>query len=243
MYLCKRCGYESKYKNCLEQHLNNKKECDPKNENLDRGVLLEELTIKNYNDFTFDCEFCERKFNSNSSKSRHKKICKAKISTSEEKIEELIKTVKDLKSEIKTIRNDISDENNSQQLKLDLQYYKNRKNEKFYQLLLEKYLGGTHKTLSCGITDVTTDTCHAEIKDWLSWKEAIGQLTCYNMVDPKETLDMYMFGKYKQSCKDEAIKITKGCNINMYEFVDLDDGISILSLENNEIIYNYRPEI
>ena len=44
-----------------------------------------------------------------------------------------------------------------------------------------------------------------------TWKEAIDQLTCYNTVDPKEKLEMYMFGKYKQSCKDEAIKVTTSC--------------------------------
>jgi hypothetical protein len=131
---------------------------------------------------------------------------------------------------------------NIQNIKLDLQYYKNKKNEKFYQLLLEKYLGGTHKTLSCGITDITTDSCHAEIKEWNSWKEAIGQLTCYNIVDPKEYIEMYMFGRYKQSCKDEAIKIVTACKINIYEFIDTDDGIEILSLKDNEIMYKYIPE-
>jgi len=131
---------------------------------------------------------------------------------------------------------------NNQQLKLELQYYKNRKNEKFYQLLIENYLGGTHKTLSCGVTDVTTDSCHAEIKEWSSWKEAIGQLTCYNTVDPKDRLEMYMFGKYKQSCKNEAIKVTATCKIFIYEFIDTNDGVSIIYLKNNEIVYNYKPE-
>jgi hypothetical protein len=131
---------------------------------------------------------------------------------------------------------------NIKKINLDLQYYKNRKNEKFYQLLLENYLGGTHKTLSCGITDITTDTCHVEIKEWPLWKEAIGQLTCYNAADPKDTLEMYMFGRYKQKCKDESVKIATSCKINVYEFVETDDGISILSLKNNEIIYNYKPE-
>jgi hypothetical protein len=50
------------------------------------------------------------------------------------------------------------------------------------------YLDGIRKNLSCGIT---TDSCHAEIKKWSSWKETIGQLTCYNVADPKESLEMY----------------------------------------------------
>ena len=51
-----------------------------------------------------------------------------------------------------------------------------------------------------------------------------------------------MFGKYKQSCKDEAIKIAISCKINIYEFIDTDNDISIISLENNEIVYIYKPE-
>ena len=113
---------------------------------------------------------------------------------------------------------------------------------KFYFSCHLLILIGAHKTLSCGITDVTTDSCHAEIKEWPSWKEAIGQLTCYNIADPKEKLEMYMFGKYKQSCKDEAVKIAVSCKINIYEFIDTDNEISIISLENNEIVYIYKPE-
>lgn len=161
-------------------------------------------------------------------------------------VSSLVEDNKVLKAEInnniKQLQNNTIENKDNQQLKLELQYYKNRKNEKFYQLLLENYLGGTHKTLSCGVTDITTDKCHAEIKEWPSWKESIGQLTCYNITDPKETLEMYMFGKYTQKCKDEAVKIATSCEINVYEFVDTDDGISIISLKSNEIIYNYKPQ-
>jgi len=53
---------------------------------------------------------------------------------------------------------------------------------------------------------------------------------------------MYMFGKYTQKCKNEAVKIATSCKINVYEFVDTDDGISIISLKNNEKVYKYKPE-
>ena len=237
MYSCKRCGYDSKYKKCLIQHLNNKSECIYIIENLDRKVLLDELN-KKYNEDAISCEFCEKKFNCKSSMYRHKNICKQKPIESNEQLFKMQQQINNQQSQIENLKKQPL---NNDKINLELQYYKNRKNEKFFQLLLENYLGGTHKTLSCGVTDITTDTCHAEIKDWPSWKEAIGQLTCYNMVDPKETLNMYMFGKYTQKCKDEAMKIVTSCKINMYEFIETDDIISIMSLKNNEIIYNYKP--
>ena len=61
------------------------------------------------------------------------------------------------------------------------------------------------------------------------------------MVDPKENLDMYMFGKYKQSSKDKAKDIVTSCNINIYDLIDTEDGILIMSLKNNKVVYNYKP--
>jgi hypothetical protein len=235
--ICKRCGYETDHKHCMKNHYNRLNVCKAKYENINIESLLDILNNKLYNEKTFECKYCNRLFNSCSSKSRHKKTCKQKPIN---EITQLKNTVGQLITKIENLKEQPLNKNDK--IILDLQYYKNRKNEKFYQLLIENYLGGTHKTLSCGITDVTTDSCHAEIKEWSSWKEAIGQLTCYNTVDPKDKLEMYMFGRYKQSCKDEAIKVTTTCKIDIYEFVDTDDGVSIISLKNNEIIYNYKPE-
>jgi hypothetical protein len=228
-YICKRCNVKFISKSNLKSHLQRKKICKYIEHDINRDSLINELNERKLNDKTYDCEYCNKKFNHTSTKSQHKKICKNKP------IDETIQ----LQSRLQELESKLT---NNQKLKLDLEYYKNRKNEKFYQLLLENYLGGTHKTLSCGITDITTDTCHAEIKEWSSWKEAIGQLTCYNVADPKETIEMYMFGRYTQKCKNEAVKIATSCKINVYEFVETDDGISIISLENNEIVYNYKPE-
>jgi len=239
MFVCKRCSYECNRKDYLISHLNKIKECPINFENIDRVIYIKELQTKIYNDKNYKCEFCEKQFNNTSSKSRHKKTCNKKISETSVQLLKMQQQIDKQQEQIEQLKQKPL---NNDKINLDLQYYKNRKNENFYQLLLENYLGGTHKTLSCGITDITTDSCHAEIKEWSSWKEAIGQLTCYNTVDPKEKLDMYMFGKYKQSCKDEAIKVTTSCKINIYEFVDTNEGVSIISLENNEEIYKYKPE-
>jgi uncharacterized C2H2 Zn-finger protein len=236
-YDCPRCGYETNYKSNYRTHLLRINKCTSILLDVSIESLIKDINIvKDLN--SFKCDYCEKLFKSAQLKYQHKQRCKHKS----------IINKTDLLN-INVPNNNVPNNNvpnnnvpNNQQLLLDLQYYKNRKNEKFYQLLLEKYLGGTHKTLSCGITDITTDSCHAEIKEWISWKEAIGQLTCYNVADPKENLEMYMFGRYKQSCKDEAIKIVTTCKINIYEFIEVDDGIEIISLINNELMYKYVPE-
>ena len=202
-----------------------------------RDDLIVELDNKNGEDNV--CEYCNKLFNFASNKSRHKKGCKKKPIEINEQLLKLHQQIKQQQEQIEFLKQQPL---NNDKVNLDLQYYKNRKNEKFYQLLLENYLGGTHKTLSCGITDVTTDSCHAEIKEWSSWKEAIGQLTCYNAVDNKDVLEMYMFGRYKTSCKTEVIKVATTCKIDIYEFVDTEDGVSIISLKNNEVVYKYKPE-
>jgi len=130
-----------------------------------------------------------------------------------------------------------------EKLLLELQYYKNRKNEAFYQLLLEQYLNGTHKTLSCGITDVTTEKCHAEVKEWKCWKEAVGQLTCYNLVDPKPELAMYMFGKYTDSCKAHATEVAKGGGFRIFEFKEDTRKVYIEDCFTKEVMFEYAPSV
>lgn len=67
--------------------------------------------------------------------------------------------------------------------------------EDFYQAILERHLGGAHKTLPLGTTDISTDVLHAEIKVWDCYKEGVGQLITYQLLDPKDELHLYLFGK------------------------------------------------
>ena len=128
------------------------------------------------------------------------------------------------------------------QVTLELSYYKNRKNEPFFQTLLEQHLGGTHKTLYNGITDVTTNDLHAGIKEWKCWKEAVGQLTCYNKADPKPRLALYLFGKYSGHCKQIASATAKDCCLEVYEFKESVDGeVYIEDYFTKEVMYKYKP--
>jgi hypothetical protein len=82
LHKCKRCGYESISRQSLRQHLLKKKACNVILEDISREDLLNDINTNNhvYNDITYNCTFCDKKFNTNSSRCRHKKTCKqAKI--------------------------------------------------------------------------------------------------------------------------------------------------------------------
>ena len=136
-------------------------------------------------------------------------------------------TLDGLQAEIKTLRTELA-------------FVRNKKTEKFYQTILEDLLKGTHQRLSCGETDITTDTFHAEIKHWESWKHAAGQILAYNNEDPKDELRVYFFGKYGKKNKALALDFYKKINIKIYECVDQSDGISVVDFETNEDVYNWR---
>lgn len=112
----------------------------------------------------------------------------------------------------------------------------NKRTEIFYQACIEKFLGGTHKRLKCGITDVTTDDTHAEIKNWDSWKSALGQLICYNGEDPKPNLQVFLFGTPIK--RKVVFETFANNNIHAYELRDVDDGVHIID-SNGIIIYQH----
>lgn len=126
---------------------------------------------------------------------------------------------------------------------LEVQYYRNKQSEKFYQLLLEDYLEGTHKSLPCGITDITTDKLHAEIKEWSKWKAAVGQVLCYNHKDPKEKMQIYLFGnKVSKSDKEEIFETIKFYNIEPFDIIHdaFTKTAKIYDCKGN-MIHEYNP--
>lgn len=126
-------------------------------------------------------------------------------------------------------------------LEITLEFLQNKKSEAFYQMLLEDFLNGTHKVLSCGITDITTNDLHAEIKDWSVWKDAIGQLLCYNNMDPKQHLHVYLFGT-KRPDKEKRKSIYdnfKLSNIIPFELIYNPAIGSVDILDENETIVKH----
>ena len=94
-FICKRCN---------KTHLQRKNPCEYIENNIDAETLIDELYERRTNDKTYDCEYCNKKFNSTSGKSQHKKICKSKpldkITVLENIVISLVEDNKILKAEI-----------------------------------------------------------------------------------------------------------------------------------------------
>jgi len=96
-----------------------------------------------------------------------------------------------------------------EKLKFKVDFLRKKKPKSFFQQILERHYNASHKCIpNYGITDITTADMHIEIKNWNYWYQAVGQILYYNMVDPKEKLSVYLFGK-QPSCEDKVNAITK----------------------------------
>lgn len=95
-----------------------------------------------------------------------------------------------------------------------------RRNEKYYQTLLEGQLGGKHLSIpNVGITDITTEDSHVEIKHWKNYHSVPGQLQKYHMAVPRKRKCVYLFGKPKSGKRlQQIIHLFALSNIEMYWF-------------------------
>ena len=75
-FICPRCEESFKRKDYLIAHLNRKNECSTTASKEARQSIIDKLTTKQYNEKTYDCDYCNKKFNKSCNKYRHKKTCK-----------------------------------------------------------------------------------------------------------------------------------------------------------------------
>jgi hypothetical protein len=116
-------------------------------------------------------------------------------------------------------------------------------NEIVYQNHLQTILNGSH--FNCGIfgvTDITTEDFHAEIKIWTSWKQVLGQLLAYNKACPKLELRAYFYGK-KHKHAGAIVKFLQSFNINSYH-LEIDNNVFLIIdlLTNTTCKYFIEPE-
>jgi hypothetical protein len=241
VYTCERCGYDTKDKSNLTKHLR-RASCKPVISNKETSEQLEAMKSQTKkSDNPYNCRYCKSNFNSKSSMYRHMYVCKEKkddksnSDVNNSAIIAMQENIDMLKEQIQHM----SAMGDRAKLQLELQYYKNRKNEGFYQQLLESHFGATHKKLACGITDITTLDMHGEIKEWKCWKEALGQLIAYQTEDQKERLCVFLFGKYPESCKNTATKVFQANNIKVYDCIDSNGTITVTG--SGELLLEYHP--
>lgn len=113
-------------------------------------------------------------------------------------------------------------------------------NERYYQGIVERHLGRSHMRLDHCITDVTTETAHAEIKRWTRYAECIGQLMTYQIQHPKAESHAYMFddscgpSKIKTAIKTIKVAIP---GIKLYTFRASKIEIEIVELDTQDVVY------
>ena len=111
------------------------------------------------------------------------------------------------------------------------------RNELFFQRIVETFLGGSHMTLSCGTTDVTTETTHAEIKRWPEWKSALGQIQSYNVACPRPRLHVYMFDNASNRTRREAIQTFHKCGIAAFTFEMTTSVVEIVDAIRGNVVF------
>lgn len=112
------------------------------------------------------------------------------------------------------------------ELQNELAILKESKSEIYYQRFLEKQLGASHKVTKYGITDITTDSEHIEIKHWKHFKACLGQLKSYNHGDNKQLIAALYGDEYKK--KQDVIDLFHSHDVNVWELNDSPNGIVIV---------------
>lgn len=112
------------------------------------------------------------------------------------------------------------------ELQNEVAILKESKSEIYYQRFLEKQLGASHKVTKYGITDITTDSQHIEIKHWKHFKACLGQLKSYNHGDNKKLIAALYGDEYKK--KQDVIDLFHSHDISVWELNDSPNGIVIV---------------
>ena len=101
---CKRCGYETCYKQNLIAHLKRKNICKAIYEDISIDIILKDYE-KNYNDNSFQCTKCLKPFTSNSNRCRHQKICNKNVNVLE--VNKLKDVVTQLQEKVNELNNQV----------------------------------------------------------------------------------------------------------------------------------------
>ena len=123
-FICKRCNNCFSSKIRLKTHLQRKKICEFIDIDIDIDILISELCERKINNKTYDCEFCNKKFNSTSGKCQHKKICKQKPNETNEQLLKMQQQIDKQQEQIETLKkqpsNITTNNNNTQNINITI---------------------------------------------------------------------------------------------------------------------------
>lgn len=228
-YLCIRCGYETTHFTAMKNHLYNKlKPCPPSEMDIELTEEVKQCIMekRGHNPHKADCEdpTCLEDKCANGQKNIHD-ITDA-LAALREELTIVKKGFKTLESKVKR-----------------LETFYNKRSESYYQKILEKYLNGRHKKLPSGVTDVTNERVHAEIKVWNNYKAGIGQLACYNKDDPKEELHIYFFGEADAISMERITEMCIQNGVRPFEFQDYAHKTDIVDLRTSDVVYVHMEPV
>lgn len=241
IYKCPRCHFTTNYISVYKNHLSKKKPC-PETYSIEPAQDI----LKKFNELkqkchTHQCEYCDKVFENPQQKHHHKKTCALKPSEEEARMinesvnyyRRLEVLEKKVESQQKQFIEKVADLN----LKISLltSALQPNKKEDFYQKILENMFNVGHNLYKNSVSNITTETFHAEIKKWDSWTEAVGQLIKYNIADPKEELRVYLFDTMPTyDIIQNVVSILQQANIVPYSIDCNDYSIYIKNLVTME---------
>lgn len=236
-FACNRCGYSTDNISNLRRHIRRKLLCKPKVADISIETLKNDFLPEQKNK-TLSCANCGKSYASRQGLYLHLKSesCSqtdTNKSTSLDAIKHYEDVIKDLSDQVTKKDECIAN------LQEKLHYQTSKRNEDFYQAMLEKHFNATHKRLSVGITDITTDDAHIEIKRWSCWKEALSQLLLYNRADPKEHIHACFFEKCTEALKKLVVDNFITFGIEVYEFVESEDAAFLRHITSKEVVQVY----
>jgi len=162
-YKCPRCGFETHHKSVFKKHLNRKKLCEPTFSNISISKIVKMFSINNDNTKTdkkkkkncnknFICKYCDKKFASRQSRSRHElKYCNI-AHNGKNVIDKLNEKVYQLEKErmflLSSITNSKSEENKVKLLDTKLSYeesdHKFISDSKISECMTKQYMSIPH---------------------------------------------------------------------------------------------------
>ena len=116
-------------------------------------------------------------------------------------------------------------------------------NEVYFQTLLERKYNAYHLAFPGGVTDLTNDTMNAEIKNWDSWKNAVGQILWYQEFHPRKQAKLIMFGaKPSHVHLQKMISIHKKLQVSLSHVYPSGDEEDIFNVETENAIIEHTTQ-